>query len=204
MNSHKNQNLHYLFEKYNEQDISTNDAYNFKTIPDILDKLADNVYCEDDYIHERLSSFKKAVKHITAILSIYNPERIPYELTLYEDDDKNEYDYYHSYEDDEENDIEDDDPINALMVECYRMINTIRILMEHYPADTLIQDCLNIGWEENHHDDPDDLTADEAIAELEYIIEEIRRKDKYAKDFIKNKLTPLYDYFDNPPMDLFK
>ena len=63
---------------------------------------------------------------------------------------------------------------------------------------------MNIGWEENHHDDPDALTADEAIAELESIIVDIRRKDKHAKEFIKTKLEPLYDYFDDPPMDLFE
>lgn len=147
-----------------------------------LDKYSD-IFDETCYIADRLPLFGAAVELITAILAVYNPERIPFKMSFDEDE---------------------DDPINGLMCECFRYINHIRILLEIYPADNLIKDCLNIGWEENHHDDPDALIADEAIAELESIIAEIRRKDKHAKEFIKTKLEPLYDYFDDPPMDLFE
>ena len=147
-----------------------------------LDKYSD-IFDESYHIDERLPLFGAAVELITAILAVYNPERIPFKMSFDEDE---------------------SDPINTLMCECFRYINRIRILLEIYPADNLIKDCLNIGWEENHHDDPDALTADEAIAELESIIEDIRQKDKHAKEFIKKKLEPLYDYFDDPPMDLFE
>ena len=152
-----------------------------------LDKYSD-IFDESCYIKDRLPLFGAAIELITAILAVYNPERIPFKL---------------SFDDESSTDVDDEDPINTLMCECFRYINYIRILLEIYPADNLIKDCLNIGWEENHHDDPDALTADEAIAELESIITEIRQKDKHAKEFIKKKLEPLYDYFDDPPMDLF-
>ena len=192
MNTPKINNLYYLFNKYANEDISTDDVYNFKTIPGILDGLDSKVFDETYHIENRLSDFEEAIDHITAILAIYNPEHIPYMLSLNDDESSTD-------------DLDDPDgAINALMCDCYRFINGIRILLEIYPADNLIKDCLNIVWEENHHDDPDALSADDAIAELESIIEDIRQKDNFTKEFIKTKLEPLYDYFDDPPMDLFE
>lgn len=192
MNTPKINNLYYLFNKYVDEDISTNDVYNFKTIPDILDRLDGEVFDETCHIEDRLSSFDEAIKHITAILAIYNTEHIPYMLSLNDD------------EDDDDEDDDEDDPINALMCDCYRFINGIRILLTLYPADRLMDDCLNLGWEETRHDDPDGRDAEEAISELQGIIDDIREKDKYAKEFIKTKLEPLYSYFDNTSMDLFE
>lgn len=201
MNTPKINNLYYLFHKYANEDISTDTVYNFKTIPGILDKLDGEVFDETYHIENRLSAFEEVIDHITAILAIYNPEHIPYMLSFSKDE---------ALDDelplsDDEDDLDDPDgAINALMCDCYRFINGIRILLTLYPADRLIDDCLNIGWEETRHDDPDGRTADDAIAELQYIIDEIREKDKYTKEFIKTKLEPLYSYFDNTTMDLFE
>ena len=78
-----------------------------------LNKYSD-IFDETCYIDDRLPLFGAAIELITAILAVYNPERIPFKL---------------SFDDESSTDVDDEDPINALMCECFRYINYIRILL---------------------------------------------------------------------------
>ena len=170
-----------------------------------LADLSDKIFDENEYIQDRLPVFDETIKYVSVVLSIYNPHRIPYKLS-FDGFSPDEYIIYtdERYSNEDENMSKNRGSVDDVMHSCWFVIRYIRFLMIRYPADNLIKDCLKIGWEETHHDDPDALTADEAITELESIIQEIRRKDKFAKEFIKTKLEPLYGYFDIPPIDPFK